>query len=154
MMKKITFTATVLLLIVFSSKAQHEIKKHPDYDGVRAAISDYVEGLYKADSTRIIRSVHPDLRKRGFWYNSSRSEWNDNVDMTYDQLVNLAARWNRSGDRIDENTPKSIEIYDINERTASGKLIAAWGMDYFQLAKIDGKWMIMHVLWQSLSDEG
>lgn len=153
-MKKTIVTICILSMIAFTAQGQTEIEQNPDYAGVHAAITDYVEGLYQADSTRIIRSVHPDLRKRGFWYSAKRSEWNDNVDMTYDQLVNLAARWNKSGNRVDENTPKEIKIYDINERTASGKLIAQWGMDYFQLAKIDGKWMIMNVLWQSLSDEG
>ncbi|HKK75662.1 MAG TPA: nuclear transport factor 2 family protein [Saprospiraceae bacterium] len=66
----------------------------------------------------------------------------------------MATRWNKSGQRANADSPKIIKIYDINERTAVGKLIAEWGMDHFQLARIDGKWMIMNVLWQSISDEG
>ena len=37
-------------------------------------------------------------------------------------------------------------------QTASAKLTAAWGVDYFHLAKYGGKWKIVHVLWQSLDD--
>ncbi|MEL6868089.1 MAG: nuclear transport factor 2 family protein [Bacteroidota bacterium] len=40
---------------------------------VKAAILDYVEGIYEADSTRIERSVHPELRKRGYWFNTKLS---------------------------------------------------------------------------------
>lgn len=151
-MRNVIIIACTLLAFSFRAEAQNKIEDHPEFAGVHAAITDYVEGLYEADSTKIIRSVHPELRKRGFWYNRNQSEWNDNLDMTYDQLVSLAARWNQSGDRIDADTPKVIEVYDINTRTAAGNLIAEWGMDYFQLAKIDGKWMIINVLWQSLSE--
>ncbi|MGH9838243.1 MAG: nuclear transport factor 2 family protein [Blastocatellia bacterium] len=34
--------------------------------------------------------------------------------------------------------------------SASAKLVAEWGMDYFHLAKYDGKWKIVNVMWQSL----
>lgn len=120
---------------------------------MKSAILDYVDGLYEADSTKIERSVHPDLHKRGYWFDSKKNVYHDNLDMTYDQLVNLSARWNASGKRANADSPKVIEIYDINDRTASGKLIAEWGMDYFQLAKFEDKWMIMNVLWQSLPEE-
>ena len=101
---------------------------------VEAAILDYVEGIYEVDSTRIERSVHPELRKRGYWYSEKEKKYYDNLNMTYEQLVHLAATWNAKGDEADENSPKKIEIYDINDRTASAKLTAVWGIDYFHLA--------------------
>ena len=39
--------------------------------------------------------------------------------------------------------------YDVMDMTATVKLSASWGIDYMHLAKIDGKWMIKNVLWQS-----
>ena len=37
---------------------------------------------------------------------------------------------------------------EIDRRhTASAKLTADWGVDYFHLAKYEGKWKIVHVLW-------
>ena len=33
--------------------------------------------------------------------------------------------------------------------TAVARLDAEWGVDYFQLAKIDGRWMIVNVIWQT-----
>ena len=34
------------------------------------------------------------------------------------------------------------------DQTASIKLVAEWGVDYMHLAKFDGKWMIVNMLWQ------
>ncbi len=123
-------------------------------EGVKKAILDYVEGIYAVDSTRIIQSVHPELRKRGYWFSKKENAYRDNLDMTFDQLVSLAASWNKSGERANADSPKIIEIYDVNDRTASAKLTAEWGIDYFHLAKLDGKWMIMNVLWQSIKEDG
>ncbi|MDH3628431.1 MAG: nuclear transport factor 2 family protein [Acidobacteriota bacterium] len=37
-------------------------------------------------------------------------------------------------------------------RRSADRLTAEWGVDYFHLAKYDGKRMLVHVLWQSLDD--
>ena len=115
-------------------------------EAVRQAVLDYVEALYEADSTRIQRSVHRDLFKLGFErdkdgaYKPSR--------MTYQELYDLAGRWNKSG-RIPKNSTKEIVVYDVTDQTASAKLTARWGIDYLHLAKFDGKWMITDILWQT-----
>ncbi len=70
--------------------------------------------------------------------------------MTFERLVELAATWNVDGTAIPKDAPKRIEILDVLDKTASAKLTASWGVDYFHLAKYDGKWMIVHVLWQSI----
>ncbi|NNE27753.1 MAG: hypothetical protein HKN09_12985 [Saprospiraceae bacterium] len=123
-----------------------------DEAAVKAAIMDYVEGLYDADSTRIENSVHPTLRKIGYWYHKPSASYRDNLPMTYEQLVSLAARWNVDGTSANEDSPKDIVIFEVKDKTASAKLTAAWGVDYFHLGKIDGKWYIMNVIWQSLPE--
>lgn len=50
------------------------------------------------------------------------------------------------------DAPKKVEILDLLNQTASAKLTASWGVDYFHLAKYEGKWKIVHVLWQSLDE--
>jgi hypothetical protein len=39
---------------------------------------------------------------------------------------------------------------DVRDQTAVVRVVAWWGQDYLQMAKHDGRWMIVHVLWQSL----
>jgi hypothetical protein len=92
------------------------------------------------------------MRKIGYWYNPKEKAYRDNLPMTYNQLVKLAATWNKSGKRANENTIKKIEIYDVNTKTASAKLTAAWGVDYFHLSKVNNQWKIMNVIWQSIPE--
>jgi hypothetical protein len=148
-------STSVLLLFTIGLCAQGPLatdKMSVAKEEVQAAILDYVEALYLADSTRIEASVHPELRKRGYWYNEEKEKYYDNLDMTFHQLRKLAGTWNANGDQANESSVKKIEIYDVNDKTTSAKLTAEWGIDYFHLAKLDGKWMIMNVLWQSLKE--
>lgn len=101
------------------------------------------------DSTRILKSVDPKLRKVGYYFSPETKTYRNNLEMTHEQLVTLAARWNSDGDQVDENTPKEIEIFDVNSKTASAKLTAEWGIDLFHLAKVDNQWKIVNVIWQS-----
>ncbi|MEI9909355.1 MAG: nuclear transport factor 2 family protein [Bacteroidota bacterium] len=43
---------------------------------------------------------------------------------------------------------KKIEVYEVQDQTASGKVTAWWGTDYILLAKVSNQWMIRAVLWQ------
>jgi hypothetical protein len=118
---------------------------------VERAVLDYVEGIYQVKPELIERSVHPDLQKFGFARRSPDNDWRV-IPMTYEQLVELAGTYYEEAGGAPPNAPKKIEILDMLNQTASAKLIASWGVDYFHLAKYDGKWKIVHVLWQSLDD--
>ncbi len=120
-----------------------------DEKAVREAILDYVEGVYELDTKRIERSVHPTLAKRGYYQKDGA--WVE-VPMTFSQLVELSATYNEDG-HIPADAPKQIELFEVLDKTASAKLTANWGVDYFHLAKVDGKWQIMNVLWQSQPED-
>lgn len=117
-----------------------------DREAVKQAVLDYVEALYEADTTRIERSVHRDLFKLGFERDKEGAY--KPYRMTYQELYDLAARWNKTG-RVPKNSKKEIVVYDVADQTASAKLTAMWGIDYLHLAKFDGKWMITDILWQT-----
>lgn len=117
-----------------------------DREAVKQAVLDYVEALYEADSSRIERSVHRDLFKLGF--ERDKDGTYKPYRMTYQELYDLAGRWNKSG-RIPKNSKKDIVVYDVADQTASAKLTAWWGIDYLHLAKFDGKWMITDILYQT-----
>jgi hypothetical protein len=120
-----------------------------DTQGVHDAVEDYLEGLYQAAPERIERSVSPDLVKFGYWRQTAEEEYAP-APMNYEQLVRLATGWNRDNRmNLDESTPRQIDVLDVLDKTAVAKLTAQWGIDYFQLEKTDGKWMIRHVLWQA-----
>lgn len=141
-MKKRFSTLMMLVLISFSGFSQVT-----DKEMVHAAIEDYVDGIYLVQPDRIKKSVHPELVKKGYWKGKDKTEYAYDGVMTFDQLVKLAETWNAKG-WLAKDAPKKIDIYDVQDQTACGKLTAYWGTDYFQLAKVDGKWMIMNILWQ------
>ena len=35
------------------------------------------------------------------------------------------------------------------DQTASAKIVAMWGIDYMHLAKYDGRWQIINIVWQA-----
>jgi len=118
-----------------------------DREAVRQAALDYVEGVYEVSPQRIERSVHPDLVKRGFYIKKGETVYSSSP-MTFTELVNLSKTYNKSG-KLPKTAPKEIVVLDVLDQTASVKLTAVWGIDYMHLAKYDGKWMIVNILWQS-----
>ncbi len=136
-------TAGVMGLLI--PQAGQDKTDHAEHAAVERACLDYVEGVYEVKPELIKKSVHPDLKKFGF---SRREEGYRGVPMTFDQLVTLAGQWNKDG-RVPDDAPKKVEVFDVLDKTASAKLTAHWGIDYFHLIKEDGKWKIYQVLWQS-----
>ena len=138
----------IAICFMFSFGAfSQDMEAKSDEELVQAAVEDYVMGLYEVDPDRIERSVHKDLRKIGYY--DHKGEAYTNVPMTYQQLYDLSGIWNKAGDQVTADTPKIIEIYSVHDKTASAKLTAKWGIDFMHLGKIDGKWMIMNIIWQS-----
>ena len=117
-----------------------------DKDAVRQAALDYVEGIYNVQPERIERSVHPNLVKRGFYKKDAATPYAE-MPMTYEQLVKLAASWNKDGKR--DISIKEVVVLDVLDQTAVAKVRASWGIDYMMLGKFDGKWKITQILWQS-----
>ncbi len=121
-----------------------------DKAAVQSALEDYVNALYEVKPELIERSVDTTLRKIGYWYDDKSSAYRDNLPMTYQQLYDLAGTWNKDGNRTTKDSPKTIEVHEVNDKTATGKLTAEWGIDLFHLAKVNGQWKIMNIIWQSV----
>jgi Putative lumazine-binding len=119
-----------------------------DREAVKQAVLDYVEGIYNTDPARVQRSVHPKLFKIGFYRPPDDAAYRPGATMTLDRLLEIAKTFNKDG-KLSKSAPKDVVIYDVMDQTASVKLVADWGIDYMHLAKFDGKWMIINVLWQS-----
>lgn len=144
---KHTLVAALLLAAATLPMQASQSTAAADKAAVQQAALDYVEGIYTSDVTRIERSVHPQLQKRGFWRDSPTQPWGPQSTMTYDQLINLTRTWNAKKDR--DTTIKKVDIYEVLDQTASAKITAMWGIDYLHLAKYDGRWKIINIVWQA-----
>ena len=144
MKRTLLFTAAVLLAVPFLLA---EVRSANEKEAVRQAVLDYVEGVYNVDPSRIERSVHPELTKLGYYRAKNATSYSPGK-MSYERLIEVAKTWNKEG-KLPATAPKEITVFDVQDQTAAAKLVAEWGSDYFHLAKYDGKWKIIHVLWQS-----
>lgn len=146
-MQRLTILSIALVFIPISTLIAGG--RNPEEEAVYKAVQDYVEGVYLGQPERIERSVHSQMRKHGFYLTEAGYR---NIPMTFDQLVKLAATWKKAGN-IPADATYEITLFEVSDQTATAKLTAFWGMDYFHLAKFDGKWQISNVIWQSIPDK-
>ena len=133
------------MLFAFATAA--DAQTNDDKEAVRRAALDYVESVYDVDPAKVERSVHPDLVKRGFFIKKGETAYSPHA-MTFVQLTELAKNYNKNG-AVPKDAPKEVVVFDVSDQTASVKVTAVWGIDYMHLAKYDGKWKIVNILWQS-----
>jgi hypothetical protein len=144
-MRRAVLTVLTLASMTLPARAQ---QPSPDRDAVRRAALDYLEGFYEGDSTKIVRSVRPNVRKIGY-YTEQASPKYLSEEMSYQAMIEYTNNFRKRGRTTPATAPREVTVGEVNDQTATAKVIAWWGVDYLQLAKYDGKWMIVNVMWQS-----
>ena len=116
-----------------------------DSSGIRQAALDYIEGYYEGNADRMTRAVHPELAKRIVRVNEQGRY----------MLGQMSAMTLVEGTRAGggKDTPvaerrKDVTIFDIYQNAASAKIYASGWVDYLHLAKWNGRWVIVNVLWE------
>ena len=139
-MKKIICLST----LIFSINSYSQDEKQ----NITNAVMDYVDAFYFGDTTKILRSISPAVVKYGYYRKKDATVY-EGEPMSYREMLDYAASVKKRNNPNADKLEKKIEILDYQDQTAAAKLYAWWGTDYILLAKLDGKWMITHVLWQS-----
>lgn len=117
-----------------------------DSAAIRAAALDYAEGWYEGNGQRMARAVHPELVKRiVIWDSLSQRSVIQNMGAT--ALVNGTSR-GFGKDTPPDRQEKAVKILDVFQGAASVRITMADWIDYLQLAKVDGRWVIVNVLWE------
>jgi hypothetical protein len=116
-----------------------------DSAGIRQAALDYIEGYYEGDGERMERAVHPELAKRIVRTN----------EQGHSQLGQMSAMTLIAGTRAGggRDIPVAerradVRILDIYENAASARIDASGWVDYLHLARWNGRWVIVNVLWE------
>ncbi|HEX8675275.1 MAG TPA: nuclear transport factor 2 family protein [Longimicrobium sp.] len=116
-----------------------------DSAAIRQTALDYAQGWYDGDGPRMQRALHPELAKRRVSTDDAgRSRI---VQMSALTLVGQAAN---GGGR---DTPASerradVRILDLFQNTASVRVDMSGWIDYMHMAKWNGRWLIVNVLWE------
>ena len=123
-----------------------------DSAAIRATTLDYVEGWYEGNPTRMSRALHPELVKRIVMTDTTTHK-SVLQNMGASALIN-GARHGYGKGTPKEQQQKDIAILDIFGNAASAKSVMADWIDYLQLAKVDGRWVIVNVLWERKPGRG
>ena len=141
-------------ILLFASVVQVQAQANPeakpdaksDAELIKQAALDYIEGWYAADGARMERALHPDLAKR-IVVVDERGRYSLR-QMSAMGLVQLT-RAEGGKDIPKKQQQKDVTVLDIFNNVASAKIIAASWIDYLQLAKWRGRWVIVNVLWEN-----
>lgn len=117
-----------------------------DSAAIRAAALDYAEGWYEGNADRMARSLHPELVKRILVRDTTTGKTMVQ-GMGASVLVN-STRHGYGKETPKERQQKEVTILDIFGNAASAKAVMADWVDYMQLGKVEGRWLIVNVLWE------
>ncbi len=139
-----------MLCLLFSTVTMHA-QTPADTMAIEKACRDYVEGWAEGDAGRVATGVFPELVKRTVGKDQDGVSYTS--DMSASMLV-AATKRNRAGvvmRDLEPDKPFSLEvtIYDITGEYAMAKTVnTKYGFfDYCQLAKVNGEWKVINVLW-------
>ena len=141
-------TAAPFLLVVFGlvigyPRASAEVAEDP---AIRETALDYIEGWYQGDAARMERALHPELAKR-MVATDPRTHKSVLSQMGAMTLVQKT----RAG--IGTSVPVAkrraeVTVLDRYNHAAVVKVVAVEWVDYLEMAKVDGQWKIINVLWE------
>jgi putative lumazine-binding protein len=110
-----------------------------DIGAIEQTALDYIEGWYEGDAERMERSLHPDLVKRTIQANRVNT-------LSAEQMVGFTKQ---GGGKVFTGEKKNtVTILDIDNDIATVKVISAEYIDYLQMGKVNGKWVIINILWR------
>ena len=136
---------TLLALLVTAVLLPAAQAQADDNAAIKQTALDYIEGWYEGNAERMERALHPKLVKRIFEKNSAGEVVLD--EMGAQQLVEGTRRG--GGKRTPpEKQQKDVTILDVFENAAAVKVVASDWIDYLQMAQVDGRWVIINVLWE------
>lgn len=140
--------AAVTFGVPVAAGAQVDVAMSPDAEGVTRAARDYLEGFYEGDSTKIVRSISPTVVKYGYYVPKGDSTYHGEA-MTFAEMLNYVRKVKARGRPVPASAPRQVSLFEVLDQTATAKVVAWWGTDFLHLAKIDGRWMITQVIWQT-----
>jgi hypothetical protein len=134
-----------LVLVLAMTPTLASAQTAADSAAIRATALDYIEGWYTADATRMERALHPELAKR-----IVQTDPQGNSRLGQQSAMTLVSNTRRGGGTIipADKRKSDVRILDVYGNAASVRVQAASWVDYMHIAKSNGRWVIVNVLWE------
>jgi len=145
MRKPVLILLAVLIACAAEVRAQSTNSAEADKAAIKQTALDYIEGWYEGDAERMERALHPELAKRIMRTNPQGQSRLDQMG-----AMTLVQYTRRGGGKQTpkEKQQKDVTILDVFENAACAKVVASDWVDYLQLARSNGRWVIVNVLWE------
>ena len=143
-MGKVSSLIAITLLLAGVAAAQSSA---PDENAaITKTALNYIEGWYEGDAARMESALHPELAKRMIYTDpkSGRSQFNHMGAMALVQ----GTRRGGGSKTPKEQQLKEVTILDRFNNAAVVKIVASEWIDYLSVAKFNGEWKIINVLWE------
>lgn len=116
-----------------------------EHAAIEKAARDYMEGWYEGSAERMERALHPDLTKR----RQQTLPTGKNILNTVGALamIEYARAGGGKGKPVEERGIE-VTVFDVYKNIASARAVAEEYVDYMHLAKHNGQWKIVNVLWE------
>jgi hypothetical protein len=141
---KVLLCAVAILAISASAQTVTD-NRAADEAAIRKTALNYVEGWYEGNADRMQSALHPELAKR-IAKNDATTGKTALQSLSADQLVQYT-RQGGGKTTPAEKQMKDVKVLDVFENAATVRAEMAGWVDYMHLAKIDGEWKIVNVLW-------
>ena len=115
----------------------------PDLDGIVKSITDYMEPWYGAGHEKLVEAIHPTIVKRKFYPIPATGVF------VLRQVIALAKDSDIHPQKPTTEWRNDITICDVFQNIATAKSVGSTWTDYLHLAKLDGRWQIMHILFEN-----
>src|SRR5215213_8853364 len=136
----------IAFTLLFVGTAVAQTAPADDGAAITKTALNYIEGWYEADAARMESALHPELAKRIIFTDSKsgRSQFNHMGAMA------LVQGTRRGGGKQTpkEKQLKEVTILDRFQNAAIVKIVASDWIDYLSVAKFNGEWKIINVLWE------
>ena len=142
-------SGVLLLLALAAAASAGHAQTSADTAGIVVAAHDYIDGWWTGDAPRMARALHSHLAKR-IVVSDSLGQHSRLGDMTAMELVqNVEHGGGRSTPA--EQRRSDVRILDIFRGAAVVRVDAGKWVDFLELAKWNGEWKIVNVLWELTS---
>ena len=145
MRKPVLILLAILVACTAEARAQSTTSSEADKAAIKQTALDYIEGWYEGDAERMERALHPELAKRIV---RSNPQGQSRLDQMSAMSLVMGTRRGGGKQTPKEKQQKDVTILDVYENAACAKIVASDWVDYLQLARWNGRWVIVNVLWE------
>jgi hypothetical protein len=129
--------------------AEDEGRQSRDYKAIENLSRDYCVGFYQTNGKKVQRTCHTGLSKRVVEH-ADNGDFDYLREITYEEIEILGNTFNKSFGFNPDTARVDIDIYEVRENIAAVKMTGAIWFDYFHLLKVNGKWQIVNIMFETL----